>query len=367
MDALTLNIPAAAPNQNTSLRSQTSEPSQDQSFDQLMSAQRPDESAVKKTQTPEAVATEAQAQQPQANETDVSQGDAQPDPTPTRPREASAQELADDADPADAARVAAAAALLQWLTVAPAPVSPAQTTGFAGPLASSGLPTAAADTNDAQPNDAVLGGGALSAATILLPTTGADTQDKGADSGPAPLPGLNTNAGSIDSTQSFGALFNATSQPAQLSALSPQSTQVAGASLESPVGTHEWAEELGTRLAVMTARGEQTGSLRLSPEHLGPLEVQIRVQDDKASVVFGAQHADTRSALQEALPRLRELFAASGLQLLDAGVSRDGARQAMPSRLTRNFGSDLNADSAGLETSITVAGLRHSGTLDTIA
>jgi len=95
--------------------------------------------------------------------------------------------------------------------------------------------------------------------------------------------------------------------------------------------------------------------------------VLIRLQDDKASVIFGAQHADTRAALQEALPRLRELFAASGLQLLDAGVSREGARQAMPSRFTRNFGSGIDADSTGVETSITVAGLRHSGTLDTIA
>lgn len=366
MDALTLNIPAASPNQKTSMRSQTSEPSQDQSFDQLMSAQRPEESVGRQTQTPEGVATEAEAQQPQANEADVSHAEAQPEPTPDRPREASSAELADDTDPADAARVAAAAALLQWLAVAPAPVGTAPTTSGAAPLATSGLPTAAADTNDAPANDATLGDAAFSTAPVLLLTAGAERQDQG-DSGSSQLRGIDTGALPQAATTSFGAVLNQAGQPLSLSAQVAQSAQVPRPSIESPVGTNEWAEELGTRLAVMTARGEQTGSLRLSPEHLGPLEVQIRLQDDKASVIFGAQHADTRAALQEALPRLRELFAASGLQLLDAGVSREGARQAMPSRFTRNFGSGLDVDSTGVETSISVAGLRHSGTLDTIA
>ena len=116
------------------------------------------------------------------------------------------------------------------------------------------------------------------------------------------------------------AASTATTQPTPDLLLQPR--------LQEPVGGGRWADELGARLTLMATRGEQHGALRLSPEHLGPLEVQIRLQDDKASVWFGAQHADTRSALQEALPRLRELFAASGMQLGDAGVSREAPRQA---------------------------------------
>ena len=139
------------------------------------------------------------------------------------------------------------------------------------------------------------------------------------------------------------------------------------AGLQSEVGTHEWAEELGTRLAVMTAQGDQSGSLRLSPEHLGPLEVQIRMQDDKANVVFGAQHADTRRALEEALPRLREMFAASGLQLGDAGVSREAPRQAQAAWTPRAAGglAGLESDMSG---PVADAQRRyHLGLLDTVA
>jgi flagellar hook-length control protein FliK len=78
---------------------------------------------------------------------------------------------------------------------------------------------------------------------------------------------------------------------------------------------------------MMTQSGNHTASLKLSPEHLGPLEISITVRDDKASVWFGAAHADTRAAIETALPRLREMFEAQGLSLADAGVFREPPRE----------------------------------------
>lgn len=98
-------------------------------------------------------------------------------------------------------------------------------------------------------------------------------------------------------------------------------------SLQQPVGTRAWADELGARLTMMTDKGQHTASLRLSPEHLGPLEVRIAMRDDQASVWFGAAHADTRAAIEHALPRLRELFAEQGMSLADAGVFREPPKQ----------------------------------------
>ncbi|MDQ2641798.1 MAG: flagellar hook-length control protein FliK [Pseudomonadota bacterium] len=96
--------------------------------------------------------------------------------------------------------------------------------------------------------------------------------------------------------------------------------------LRANVGSPRWADELGTRLVVMSARGQQEGSLTLSPEHLGPLEVRISIHQNTANVWFGAQHADTRAALAEAMPRLRELFGDAGLSLGHAGVSEEAPR-----------------------------------------
>lgn len=96
--------------------------------------------------------------------------------------------------------------------------------------------------------------------------------------------------------------------------------------LHHPVGSSAWADELATRMTLMADRGQHSASLRLSPEHLGPLEVRIAIRDDQASVWFGAAHADTRAAIEQALPRLRELFAANGMSLADAGVFQDAPR-----------------------------------------
>jgi flagellar hook-length control protein FliK len=120
--------------------------------------------------------------------------------------------------------------------------------------------------------------------------------------------------------------------------------------LRSAVGSPRWAEELGSRLVLMTARGNQEGSLTLSPEHLGPLEVRISMSQNTAQVWFGAQHADTRAALAEALPRLREMFAEAGLSLGQAGVSQEAPRRQVQEVVTPPAGDavDPAADVAAL-------------------
>jgi flagellar hook-length control protein FliK len=123
--------------------------------------------------------------------------------------------------------------------------------------------------------------------------------------------------------------------------------------LKSPLGSAAWNDELGGQLTWMTQKGLESGSLRVSPEHLGPVEVQISVQNSDASVWFGALHPDTRAALEQALPRLREMFASQGLTLTDSGVSRESPRNRTRSPAPQSVGavsaigsSDVSASSA---------------------
>lgn len=101
-----------------------------------------------------------------------------------------------------------------------------------------------------------------------------------------------------------------------------------------PVHTHVaaqgWADEVAARIAWITREDFQSATLRLTPEHLGPVDVTIAVRDGDAIVTFGAGHAETRAALEQALPRLRELFAAQGLSLSQASVSGERARRDPP-------------------------------------
>ncbi|AMN46603.1 hypothetical protein ACG33_05720 [Steroidobacter denitrificans] len=109
--------------------------------------------------------------------------------------------------------------------------------------------------------------------------------------------------------------------------IAPGSDALPARTVHQSVGTAAWADEIAARMNMMTEQGRHTASLRLSPEHLGPLEIRIAIHDDQASVWFGASHPDTRAALEAAMPRLREMFAAQGLSLADTGVFHEAPRQ----------------------------------------
>lgn len=135
--------------------------------------------------------------------------------------------------------------------------------------------------------------------------------------------------------------------------------------LKTSVGTPAWNDELGGHMTWMAKQGLESASLQLSPDHLGPVQVQISVRDGAASVVFGAHHADTRVAIEQALPRLRELFANQGLTLADAGVSRESPRGQPNATRTQTIGSVSDVGTS--ETSVTTAAIARLGLVDTYA
>jgi len=105
-----------------------------------------------------------------------------------------------------------------------------------------------------------------------------------------------------------------------------------------PVHDHRWSQAIAAQILVLTDHRTESATLRLTPEHLGPVDVRIDIEDSKVNVSFGAAHSDTRAALELALPRLREVLAGAGLTLGEASVQQhmrrgsqnrsDGARAA---------------------------------------
>ncbi|MGC3979895.1 MAG: flagellar hook-length control protein FliK [Steroidobacteraceae bacterium] len=97
--------------------------------------------------------------------------------------------------------------------------------------------------------------------------------------------------------------------------------------LHSQVGSQHWASELGNKLTMMASKDTQSATLYMTPADMGPVQVRIETNQDQASVWFTAEHAETRSALEQSLPKLREMFSAQGMSLTDAGVFGDRPRQ----------------------------------------
>jgi flagellar hook-length control protein FliK len=111
-----------------------------------------------------------------------------------------------------------------------------------------------------------------------------------------------------------------------------ETAPAAAARLTTHVHDARWADALAHRLVMMAREGESVAQLRLVPQELGPLDIQISVRDGEANVHFGAAHAETRAALESSLPRLRELLSAQGLQLANASVSHQSPGGKSPER-----------------------------------
>ncbi|HTX23761.1 MAG TPA: flagellar hook-length control protein FliK [Steroidobacteraceae bacterium] len=163
--------------------------------------------------------------------------------------------------------------------------------------------------------DAVAASGALSDTA----TSDAAAQGSAPSAASAAANAANATPDAAQSAVAASHLSHAAPASAQLSAVQ--------AALRAPLGTAEWVDELGGQLTWMASHGIGSASLQVSPPGLGPIEARISVHGGEASVWFGAAQPDTRAALEQALPRLRELFGAQGLALGDAGVFREPPRQ----------------------------------------
>jgi flagellar hook-length control protein FliK len=97
-----------------------------------------------------------------------------------------------------------------------------------------------------------------------------------------------------------------------------------------PLGSPQaWTTGLGDRLLTLAGPGTHSARLRLHPESLGTLDIEIKIADSTAQVWFGAQHSQTREAIEASLPQLREMFAEQGIRLAHAQVD-SGTDQRTP-------------------------------------
>jgi hypothetical protein len=97
--------------------------------------------------------------------------------------------------------------------------------------------------------------------------------------------------------------------------------------VSTPVRDSAWGEQIGERVVMMAGNQLKMAEIRLTPAELGPLRVRVSVEDGAANVTFHAQHAVTREAIEQALPRLREMLAENGLSLGQADVGEHGVAQ----------------------------------------
>ena len=149
----------------------------------------------------------------------------------------------------------------------------------------------------------------MDTAVFVVPKTTAATESKPATA-------------SIEASPASLALLQTGSQSTQRAA-DPVQTM----NLSQPVGSERWNTELGQTVNLLI-KGDQTrASLQVTPPEMGPIEIKINLSGDQASISFTVQQSDTRQALENALPRLREMLAESGISLGQSQVNQQSPGQ----------------------------------------
>lgn len=136
-----------------------------------------------------------------------------------------------------------------------------------------------------------------------------------------------------------------TTQPAAI-AQQGESKAIPKLTVAAPVASPNWSNELGQKVAWMTSSGNHVAELHLNPPNLGPMEVKLTVHNDQATIQFVSQHQEVRTALESALPKLREMMMDSGISLGNASVDSGSSQQSgfgQQERSERSGGSLLSA------------------------
>ncbi|HSY30292.1 MAG TPA: flagellar hook-length control protein FliK, partial [Burkholderiaceae bacterium] len=100
-----------------------------------------------------------------------------------------------------------------------------------------------------------------------------------------------------------------------------------GDKLTPQVGSPGWDQSVGQKVVWMVAGGQQSASLTLNPPDLGPMQVVLNVTNSHATVTFTASQPEVRQALENAMPKLREMLGDAGIQLGQASINSGSAQQ----------------------------------------
>jgi len=121
--------------------------------------------------------------------------------------------------------------------------------------------------------------------------------------------------------------------------------------LAVPAGTERFPDALGERVAWMIDRDLGSAQLRLNPPQLGPVEVRVQVSGDQASVALAAHTQQAREALEQAMPRLRDMLGSQGFVQVNVNVSQhsfsERPSRSEPWELPALSGQALEALAAG--------------------
>ena len=160
-----------------------------------------------------------------------------------------------------------------------------------------------------------------------LPASAAAEQERGFEAALAKLEsGTTQGAASTPATPNLSPLAAPSltaPTPQRMSEAPPPVTATVHAPLPSPA----FPEEAAQRLTWLVKNGVEQASMRVTPPDMGPIEIRIRLTQDEATIAFAVTQPESGRAIEDAMPRLREMLSESGISLGHTSVESGNGGQ----------------------------------------
>lgn len=140
-------------------------------------------------------------------------------------------------------------------------------------------------------------------------------------------------------------------------------------SLHTPVHQDEWGDEFNQRILWLGQQKIDKALLQLHPKDLGPVQVQIHMQDNQAHLQIQVNDALVQQRIQDSLPELKALLEMQGLGLGQASIDsqsrgQQGGERAPQMRVAE---FDASTESTVQASPTRVLGVMRDGHVDTYA
>ncbi|MDA0127461.1 flagellar hook-length control protein FliK [Vibrio sp. MarTm2] len=87
------------------------------------------------------------------------------------------------------------------------------------------------------------------------------------------------------------------------------------------------SDQVAERVQMMMSKNLKNIDIRLDPPELGRMQIRMNMNGDGATVHFTVANQQARDALEQSMPRLREMLAQQGVQLGDTSVQQQASGQ----------------------------------------
>ncbi len=110
--------------------------------------------------------------------------------------------------------------------------------------------------------------------------------------------------------------------------------------VKSPVGKAGWNQNFSNQILMMASNGVQHAKIKLNPMSLGPVEAMVKLSGESAVVNLSSLHLTTKEALENAIPRLKEMLNENGFSHVDVNVSHQDKKEQQDAGLDSKTSSN---------------------------